>query len=103
MVTQPGPDLPDGRPTVEVVVEDNGPGVPETERSKVFERFYRGQASGRRGTGTGTGLGLSLVAEHVRLHGGRVWAEDVTDGGARFVVQLPVDETDNELVDGDVP
>jgi signal transduction histidine kinase len=40
------------------------------------------------------GLGLALVAEHVNLHGGRVWVEDRTDGqeGARFVVELPVEE-----------
>ena len=47
---------------------------------------------GRRGAGTGTGLGLALVAEHVRLHGGRVRVDDRPDGepGARFVVELPV-------------
>ena len=45
-------------------------GLSPTERSRVFERFYRGQASGQRGAGTGTGLGLALVAEHVRLNGG---------------------------------
>ena len=91
---QPGPDRTDGRPTVRVAVEDHGPGLARTERSRVFERFYRGQASGRRGTGTGTGLGLALVAEHVRLHGGTVWAEEADGGGARFVVELPVDATD---------
>lgn len=90
VATEPGPPDPEGRDTVRVAVEDAGPGVPEAERSKVFERFYRGQASGRRGTGTGTGLGLSLVAEHVRLNGGTVWAESVDGGGARFVVQLPL-------------
>jgi signal transduction histidine kinase len=91
VITRIGPRSAGGEETIEVVVEDAGPGVPETERSKIFERFYRGQAAGRRGTGTGTGLGLSLVAEHVRLHGGRVWAEEVSGGGARFVVQLPID------------
>jgi signal transduction histidine kinase len=75
---------------VRVVVEDAGGGVPPLERTKVFERFFRGSASGRRGTGGGSGLGLALVAEHVRLHGGDVWVEDGPDGvGARFVVELP--------------
>jgi two-component system, OmpR family, sensor histidine kinase MtrB len=75
---------------VRVVVDDNGPGVPEDERAHVFERFFRGSNAGRRGAGSGTGLGLALVAEHVRLHGGRVWVEDGPDGsGARFVVELP--------------
>jgi len=95
VTTEPGPLDSEGRETVRVAVEDGGPGVPETERSKVFDRFYRGQASGRRGTGTGTGLGLSLVAEHVRLNGGTVWAESAQGGGARFVVQLPLGGTES--------
>jgi signal transduction histidine kinase len=75
---------------VRVVVEDAGGGVPPLERTKVFERFFRGSASGRRGTGGGSGLGLALVAEHVHLHGGDVWVEDGPGGvGARFVVELP--------------
>jgi len=75
---------------VRVMVDDRGPGVPEEERTQVFERFFRGSAAGRRGAGSGTGLGLALVAEHVRLHGGRVWVEDAPGGrGARFVVELP--------------
>jgi two-component system, OmpR family, sensor histidine kinase MtrB len=75
---------------VEIAVDDAGPGIDARERAKVFERFYRGSASGRRGTGTGTGLGLALVAEHVRLMHGRVWVESSPSGGARFVVALPV-------------
>jgi signal transduction histidine kinase len=78
----------DGR--VRVVVEDAGGGVAPAERSRVFERFFRGSAAGSRGTGGGSGLGLALVAEHVRLHGGEVWVEDGPGGiGARFVVELP--------------
>ncbi len=73
-----------------IVVEDGGPGIAPGERAKVFERFYRGGAAGRRGDGSGTGLGLALVAEHVAALGGKVWVEDATDaGGARFVVSLP--------------
>ena len=75
---------------VQVVVEDQGGGVPPAERTKVFERFFRGSAAGRRGAGGGSGLGLALVTEHVRLHGGTVWVEDGPGGiGARFVVELP--------------
>ncbi len=73
-----------------MAVEDHGPGLAPAERTRVFERFYRGQASGRRGTGTGTGLGLALVSEHVRLHDGTVWVEEADGGGARFVIELPV-------------
>ncbi|MEI7992289.1 MAG: HAMP domain-containing sensor histidine kinase [Actinomycetota bacterium] len=77
-----------------IAVEDEGAGVPEEERSLVFERFARGGAAGRRATSEGAGLGLALVAEHVRLHGGKVWVEDRLDRepGARFVIELPAEE-----------
>jgi two-component system sensor histidine kinase MtrB len=75
---------------IRLVVADRGPGVPASERDRIFERFYRGHVAGQRGGGQGTGLGLSLVAEHVRLHGGRVWVEDGLGGENRFVVELPV-------------
>ncbi len=74
---------------VRLVVEDRGPGIPPEEATRIFERFYRGSAAGKRKTGEGAGLGLSLVAEHVRLHGGEVWVEPRPAGGARFVVELP--------------
>lgn len=75
-----------------LLVEDAGPGISTRERGAVFERFFRGSVAGRRrGGGQGSGLGLALVAEHVRLHGGRVWVEDGPGGrGARFVVELPL-------------
>jgi signal transduction histidine kinase len=76
--------------TVRLIVEDAGPGVPPEGRERIFERFFRGSAAGRRGAGDGTGLGLALVAEHVRLHGGRVWVDDRPGGGSRFVVELPI-------------
>ena len=85
-----------GRHSVAITVEDEGPGIDPSERTKVFERFYRGSASGRRGTGTGTGLGLALGAEHMRLMHGEAWAESSATGGARFVIALPVlDENDS--------
>jgi signal transduction histidine kinase len=79
---------------VQIAVEDRGTGVPEEDRALIFDRFSRGALAGRRGSSDGVGLGLALVAEHVNLHGGKVWVEDRTDGeeGARFVVQLPVEE-----------
>ncbi len=77
-----------------IVVEDHGPGIPLEERSLVFERFARGAVAGRRSSSDGAGLGLALVDEHVRMHGGRVWVEDRSDGepGARFVLELPAEE-----------
>jgi two-component system sensor histidine kinase MtrB len=76
---------------VRIAVEDEGPGVDEADRDRIFERFARGtDAAGRRGSGEGVGLGLALVKEHINLHGGRVWVEDGTAGtGARFVFELP--------------
>jgi signal transduction histidine kinase len=92
------PDIPGRR--VEVTVDDAGPGIDPAERTKVFERFYRGSASGRRGTGTGTGLGLALVAEHMHVMRGDVRVEASPDGGARFVLSLPVlSNGDGEGVD----
>ena len=83
---------------VQLGVEDNGPGVIPAERKLIFDRFHRGRAGGRRGRDSGSGLGLALVAEHVGLHGGRVWVEDRPDStpGARFVVELPVSVPDEE-------
>ncbi len=77
-----------------IAVEDHGTGVPSEERELVFERFARGGVAGRRSGSDGAGLGLALVEEHVRMHGGRVWVEDRTDGqpGARFVLELPAEE-----------
>jgi signal transduction histidine kinase len=71
-----------------VTVEDDGDGVPEEERSRVFERFVRLDASRDRGSG-GSGLGLSIVQEVVRGHGGTVEISESPLGGARFVVRLP--------------
>jgi two-component system, OmpR family, sensor histidine kinase MtrB len=86
---------------VEVTVDDAGPGIDPAERTKVFERFYRGSASGRRGTGTGTGLGLALVAEHMRVMHGGVRVESSPDGGARFVLSLPVLAPGDDEADSD--
>lgn len=89
---------PEGEPItrIRIAVEDHGAGVPEHERTLIFERFARGGVAGRRAGNDGAGLGLSLVDEHVRMHGGRVWVEDRVDGdpGARFVIELPAEELD---------
>jgi signal transduction histidine kinase len=88
-------DEPDQPVTaIRIAVEDHGPGVPEQERTLIFERFARGGMSGRRAGNDGAGLGLALVDEHVRMHAGRVWVEDRMDGepGARFVIELPAEE-----------
>jgi two-component system, OmpR family, sensor kinase len=70
---------------VRLVVEDDGPGVPEELRDEVFGRFVR--AEGDRGGSVG--LGLAIVRAVARTHGGDVVLESPADGGARFVVTLP--------------
>ncbi|MFE0251217.1 sensor histidine kinase [Streptomyces sp. NPDC059010] len=74
---------------VRLVVEDDGPGIPAAERTRVFDRFVRLDESRARGAG-GAGLGLAIVAEVAGAHRGRVEA-GVSEGlgGARFVVVLP--------------
>ncbi|MGI4720907.1 MAG: ATP-binding protein [Janthinobacterium lividum] len=76
----------DGR--IEISVDDDGPGIPEDEREKVFDPFYRLDRSRDRATG-GFGLGLSITRKAVALHGGAVRAEASALGGARFVITLP--------------
>jgi two-component system sensor histidine kinase MtrB len=72
---------------IRIAVVDDGPGVADGERERIFERFARGSAARHR---IGTGLGLALVAEHSAAMGGRAWVEDGKFGGARFVVELPM-------------
>lgn len=74
-----------------LAVDDAGPGVDPASREVIFERFARGRAAGRRARGDGVGLGLALVREHVHLHHGRVGVTDSPEGGARFIIELPVD------------
>lgn len=73
---------------VEIVVDDDGPGIPVDERDKVFEPFYRLDRSRDRATG-GFGLGLSITRKAVALHGGAVRVDGSPLGGARFVITLP--------------
>lgn len=77
-----------GKRGVLLVVEDHGPGVAASERTRIFERFARGSAARHR---IGTGLGLALVAEHAAALGGTAWVEDRPGGGSRFVVLLPTE------------
>jgi len=87
---------------VRIFVDDAGEGVPVEDRERIFERFNRAGAAHRRGVGTGVGLGLALVAEHVRLHGGRVWVDEAPAGGARFAVELPRVELDHDPMEADL-
>jgi signal transduction histidine kinase len=73
----------------EIAVEDNGSGVPAALQADLFKRFFRGDAADP-GVESGAGLGLAIVHDIVNLHGGSVRYEDATEGGARFVLRLPL-------------
>lgn len=75
---------------VEGVITDTGPGIPEEELPRVFERFYRLEKSRARGeNGRGSGLGLAIVYELVTAHGGQVQVSSEVGRGSAFVVRLP--------------
>ena len=66
---------------------DQGAGIPEPERERVFEAFYRGDAAPER---PGSGLGLAIAQAVVVAHGGRIWIDGAPGGGTVVVFELPV-------------
>jgi signal transduction histidine kinase len=78
--------------TVELAVDDDGPGIPEDQRERVFERFVRLDEARARDAG-GSGLGLAIVQQIVLAHAGTVAVSSSGLGGARFVVRLPSAES----------
>jgi signal transduction histidine kinase len=72
---------------VQLVVADQGPGVPASERDEIWRAFARGRAGQET---TGSGIGLSIVHDVVAQHGGRAWVDSPPGGGARFTVSLPL-------------
>lgn len=74
--------------TVQLIVSDCGPGVPESERERIFEPFYRreGEASAE----GGIGLGLALVRQIALRHGGKIICAPRQDGGTRFILSIPL-------------
>lgn len=77
-----------------IEVRDSGPGVPESLRSAVFERFRQADSTATRRFG-GTGLGLSIAKEFVDLHDGTILVDDALEGGASFSVILPIRMVDH--------
>jgi two-component system, OmpR family, sensor histidine kinase ChvG len=85
------------RSEIEIVVDDDGPGIGEDALERIFERFYTDRP--HQGFGQNSGLGLSISKQIIEAHGGRIWAENragpadadgqPTVAGARFVVRLP--------------
>jgi two-component system OmpR family sensor kinase len=76
---------------VELAVADSGPGLDHEQADRIFERFYRTDASRTRASG-GVGLGLSIVAAVAEAHGGSVSTRPTEGGGATFVVTLPLSD-----------
>lgn len=96
------PSSPDSlslRPGVRVMVTDTGPGVPETDRQRIFEKFQQVKERTHR-LRSGTGLGLAITQEIVIHHGGRLWVESGPEGGAQFVFTLPPEPPQDRLPAG---
>lgn len=72
---------------LQVVVADSGPGVPAADAERVFEPFFSTKVPGR-----GTGLGLAIVAQTVEALGGTIWVQPAREGGAAFVLLLPLEQ-----------
>jgi signal transduction histidine kinase len=76
-------------PHVRVEIRYQGPGVPAGEQERIFTKYARGTARPTAGEKS-TGLGLAIVRELVSVMNGRVWCENARDGGAVFVVLVPL-------------
>ena len=74
-------------PVASFSIRDHGQGIKSGERERIFERYHRGSA-GRR-TKDGTGMGLAIARAIVESHGGKIWAENDPEGGARFTIMIP--------------
>lgn len=72
--------------TVQVAVQDHGPGIPPESLARIFERFYRVRSE----KNTGTGLGLFICKQIIDAHRGKIWAESTLDQGTTFFIELPI-------------
>jgi two-component system, OmpR family, phosphate regulon sensor histidine kinase PhoR len=98
--------LPGGRITVKAetrdadvvfTVSDTGIGIPKSDQSRIFERFYRVDAARSREAG-GTGLGLSIAKHLVEVHGGRIWVESEIGQGSKFHFSVPIFDPERAVV-----
>jgi K+-sensing histidine kinase KdpD len=89
---------------IELAVEDQGPGIPQNMRERVFERFYRATADGaHEGRAGGIGMGLAIAKGIIEAHDGRIWVEDSTSGhGARIAFTVPVGDDEPERRDAEL-
>jgi len=73
---------------IRITITDDGPGIPEGDLGRIFDRFYRAQGK-RPASSGGAGLGLAIAKRLVEIHGGTIAAENAQPSGARFVIELP--------------
>ncbi len=73
---------------VRLWVRDTGPGIPEDQRARIFERYWQAKETAHKGTG----LGLSIAKALVEVHGGRIWVESKVGAGSTFFFTLPMVE-----------
>lgn len=81
---------------IEIRIQDSGPGLPADDLDKVFERFYRTEASRSREEG-GSGLGFAIARSIVEKHNGRIWAESRPGDGLTVIIRLPVSQQQTTL------
>ena len=81
---------------IEITIDDEGPGIPEQELSRVFEPFYRLEQSRNRDTG-GIGLGLAIAQSIVQSHGGELTLSNRPEGGLRATIRLPRSARDESI------
>lgn len=84
----------ESRRAVRISVKDHGVGIPETELHTIFEKFTQSTKT-KTGAG-GTGLGLAISREIVRAHKGKIWAENLEDGGSLFTFVIPFDQPESQ-------
>jgi PAS domain S-box-containing protein len=82
---------------VELIIKDNGAGIPKNEQRKIFEKFFRASNATKLDPGSGTGLGLFIVKSIVELHKGKIWFESEEGKGTTFYLTLPAQIVKNKI------
>jgi signal transduction histidine kinase len=92
-----------GKPFGLVTVADTGPGVPDSDKEKIFEKFHQIKR-GQKTVGQGVGLGLAICRTIVQAHRGAIWVEDNPGGGSRFLLLLrPGQEGEKSILRSSLP
>ncbi len=81
----------EGMDYLRLTISDNGIGIPGENIDKLFDPFFTTKEAGK-----GTGLGLHICYTIIQEHGGRIWAENNAEGGASFIIEIPIEEQESE-------